>query len=142
MLTSEDEMRNFLSCSLSDDSVRWKHPTIPLPLFLKQNSQMLLQYTLWVRRTAWLILILANSRIPKEATQSKITSTTNPTLHVLICNMNIHSDKPASNCLRYVTACLSLQCSILRWGNVSATYWLCLIFLGNNAKSMLQSQIQ
>jgi hypothetical protein len=141
MLTSEDGMRNFLSCSLSNDSLQWNHQQPPPPIFLNKAVQWWYNTESWVWRMAWLILTWAISSIPRQATHSTITSTTNPTLHVLGSNMNLHSEKPATNCLRYGTVCPSLQCLILRWGNVSGTYRLSYIFR-KQCKINVKSQVQ
>ena len=49
-------------------------------------------------------------------------STTNPTLPVLLFNMYLHSDKPATNCLPQVTACSALHSMVFGWGNLSGIY--------------------
>lgn len=94
----------------------------PTPFFFKKGCQVLLQYRVWVRRTAWLTLAWIHSNIRIEATHSTIMSTTNPTLPVLGSNMNLQGDKPSTNCLSCVTACSALQWSIPKRGNLSGTY--------------------
>jgi hypothetical protein len=121
-----NQSRSYLNHLVYEDGMR-KFPAFP---YLKMHCSetiitiffLLRQYRVWVRRTVWLLLTWANSSTPGEATHNTIMSTTNPTLHVLGSNMNLHIDKPATNCLPYDTAWSVLQCLIFERVNLSGTY--------------------
>jgi len=53
---------------------------------------------------------------PEKAIHSTITSTTNLTVPVLGSNMNLHSEKPKTNSMPYVTDCSAFQSLVLGWG--------------------------
>jgi len=100
MLMWEDGMRNFLSAAQH----LTMHSSETVRSIKKQGSQVLLHYRVWVRRPVWLILTWAHSSTPREATHGTVMSATKPTLPVLGFNMELHSDKPATNCLPQFTA--------------------------------------
>jgi len=130
MLMWEDGMRNFLSAAQH----LTMHSSETVRSIKKQGSQVLLHYRVWVRRPVWLILTWAHSRTPRVATHSTIIFATNPILPVLGFNMELHSDKPATNCLPQFTAYCALHCLVFDRGNLSGTH-LCRIDVKDKGKS-------